>query len=100
MGVKIELFLGTEEVFEIVQKIVESFDVGGRAGLLALHRGDDDFVAEREFFKVRIFVALGFGEFETLGEEVVSDGVLESLSVGLLVHDPAGELVGVFCGVF
>ena len=39
MGVKIELFLGAEEVFEIVQKIVESFDVGGRAGLLALHRG-------------------------------------------------------------
>ena len=37
--------------------------------------------------------------FEALGEEVGGDGVLDVLGVLLLVDNPAGELVGVFCGI-
>lgn len=94
------LLFGAEEVLEVVKEVVESFDVGGVGALLALHSGDDDFVAEGELCEVGLFVGTSFGEFESLGEEVVKNGVLEGLGVGLLVHDPAGELVSVFGGVF
>lgn len=68
--------------------------------MLALHGGDDDFVAKLEFFEVGLFAGFVFGQLEALGEEVVEDLFLEGLRVGFLVVDPAGELVGVGGGIF
>jgi hypothetical protein len=40
---------GTEGFFEVVEQVVECLDGGGVGGLLALHGGDDDLVAEGGF---------------------------------------------------
>jgi len=92
------LFLGAEGFFEVVHEVVEGVDGGGVGGLLALHGGDDDVVAELELFEVGVLV--GVVGLEALGEEVVEDFVLHGLGVGFLVDDPTGELVGVCGGVF
>lgn len=92
--------LCAKEGFEGVQVIVQIGDGFGVGGLLALHGGHDDFVAGGEFFEVGLLVRLSFFGLETLGEEVVGDGGLNGLGVGFLVHDPAGELVGVLGRIF
>jgi len=65
---------------------------------VALHGGDDDFVAEGELGEVGFFVC--FVGLEALGEEVVEDCFLNGLSVCFFVVGPAGDLLGVFGGVF
>ncbi len=69
-------------------------------GLFALHAEDDDLVGEGDFFEVGFFIGLSFSQFDTLGEEVVSHGILDFGSVLILVNNPAGELVGIFPGIF
>ena len=87
-------------LLEVVHEVVESGDVLGVGGLLALHGGDDNLVAKGEFGEISLSVGLRFVELKALGEEVVEDFVLNGLGMRLFVDDPAGELVSVFTGFF
>lgn len=63
--------------------------------LFTLHGCDDHFVTGGEFFEIVFLVGLGFGHLESLSEEVIGDGFLDSLCMGFLVIYPADDLVGV-----
>lgn len=83
-------------LLEGMHEVMQLGDVCGVSGLLALHRGDDDLVAELQFGHIGCLVRLGFCELEALSEEVIENFFLNRLCVGLLVGDPTGQLVGIF----
>ena len=90
------LLFSAEMFLKIVHKVMKFGDIRRVGRLFALHGGNNDLMAELEFGQVGCFVRFGFSEFETLGEEVVEDFVLDRLCVRLLIRDPPGQLVGVF----
>lgn len=67
--------------------------------LLALHGGHDDAVAKGQLLDVFGRFGIDGGGLESLGQEVIEHLVLNGLSVGLLVINPAGELVRILARV-
>ncbi len=73
------LLFGAKMFLEIVHQVVKLGHVRCIGGLFALHGGNNDLMAELEFGYIGSFVRFGFSEFETLGEEVVEDLILDRL---------------------
>lgn len=94
-GGELLVLLSSKELLEDLELVAEHLD-GCRVGaLFALHGSNNHLVAGGQLFEVGVLGGVGLGQLQALGEKIVGYGLLNGLGMRLLVHDPAGELMGV-----